>query len=292
MKRQKKWRMLGMAFVGIFAMAGCSSSASEPMEEIRTAEEYVQMAKNALAEADSFAADFEAVASMEGSGETVTTGHTIFVKEPLFMKVDTNMAFESTQQQYTIYLEGEGKDAANQYMDFEGQWTEMTMTKENAMLGVKIYHTAENMQIFLNAAEGWEISATGENPTLCALIPANKLFHVEESGKLFQLAGMSGLSEVYFTDLKDVPLKIVVDGKTGTPLSYEIDLADALETVTNNVLKELGGETQENAVTVEAYTLSSTLTQLGSVVAEEIPQAAKNAINYEKEISLLENNAG
>lgn len=291
MKKQKKWLMLGMALVEIFAMAGCGSGAADTAGTITegSAEEYVQAAKDALAGADSFAADFTAVVSMEGSGETTTRCKIALVREPLYAKVDTKMDFDSTEEEYTLYLEESG-DAVNQYMNYDGSWTEMTMTEENAMLGIKIYDTAENMRIFLDAAEDWTMTAEGENPTLTAVIPAEKLFTVEESGKLFQLAGMSGLSEVYFTGMEDASLKLVVDGKTGAPLSYEIDLAKALETVTNNVLKELGGGTLENGVSVKAYTITSALTQLGGVAAEEIPVAAKSdAINYEKEISLLEN---
>ena len=87
----------------------------------------------------------------------------------------------------------------------------------------------------------------------------------------------------------DVPVKVTVDGKTGAPLSYEIDLTKALEVVTNNVLMELGGGTLEEGIAVKTHVITSTLTQLGNVAAEEIPPAAKSdAINYEKEISLLE----
>ena len=85
------------------------------------------------------------------------------------------------------------------------------------------------------------------------------------------------------------PVTLKLDGKTGAPVSYSIDLAKALETVTNNVLKELSGGTLETGVVVEAYSITSALTQLGDVEATPIPEEAKSsAINYEKEITLLE----
>ncbi|MGN0136021.1 hypothetical protein [Anaerotignum sp.] len=288
MKKQKKWLMLGMALVGILAMAGCGGSAGDTAETASSPEEYVQAAKEALAAADSFAADFEAAVSMEGTGETNTKGKITLVKEPLYVKVDTKMDFASTKEDYAIYLEKSG-DAVNQYMNYDGQWTEMTMTEENALSGIQVYNTLYNMETILSAAENWEIAEEGEESTLTAIIPEDKVYTVEENGRLFQLAGMSGLSEVYFAGVGDVSVKFVMDKKTGAPVSYEIDLAKALETVTNNVLRELGGGTLENGVTVEAYTITSELTQLGGVAAEEIPAAAKSdAINYEKEISMLE----
>lgn len=288
MKKQKKW--LALLLLGVLALTGCGSSAGEPAQaDVEgSAEEYVQAAKDALAEADSFTADFTATVSMEGAGKTATTGQIAMVEEPFYMKVDTVTDFDGMEQPYTIYLE-ESDDAVNQYMNYEGQWTEMTMTAENALLGVKIYDVVENMQTILSAAEGWELNTADGHPQLTAAIPGEKVYSVEESGRLFQLAGMSGLSEIYFEGVEAVPVTVAMDEKTGAPLSYEVDLAKALETVTNNVLKELNGGTLEDGVTVESYSISSQLTQLGEVVAEEIPAAAKDtAINYEKEISLLE----
>lgn len=290
MKKQKRRLMLGMALAGILAMAGCGSDAGETAAAITegSVEEYVQAAKDALAAADSFAADFEALVSMEGAGKTTTKGEITLAKEPLYAEVHTKMDFDSTAEEYTLYLE-ESDDAVNQYMNYDGRWTEMTMTKENAMGNIQIYNTLDNMEIILSGAENWTIADDGEELTLTAVIPEGKVYAVEDSGRFFQLAGMSGLSEVYFAGVGDVPVKFVVDGKTGAPLSYEIDLAKAMETVTNNVLKELGGGTLENGVTVETYTITSQLTQLGGVVSEEIPAAVKSdAINYEKEISMLE----
>ena len=100
---------------------------------------------------------------------------------------------------------------------------------------------------------------------------------------------MSGLSEVYFADVGDVPVELTVDAKTGKPISFEIDLAKQLEVMTNNVLTELGGGTLENGVKVSAYKITSELTQLGGVEAGEIPaEARSSAINYEKAITILE----
>ncbi len=112
---------------------------------------------------------------------------------------------------------------------------------------------------------------------------------MEEKGKYFQLAGMSGLSEIYFQDIGALTAEFCFDWKTGQPISYKIDFANALESVTNNVLKELNGGVLDNGVTVEKYLISSEITQLGDVEDIEIPEAVKSdAINYEKEITLLE----
>ena len=139
------------------------------------------------------------------------------------------------------------------------------------------------------AAENWSAEQNGGEIILSGVIPEEKFYDVEEYTRWFQLIGMSGLSEVYYAGVGDVPVTVSLDAKSGAPRSYSIDLAHALETVTNNVLKELSGGTSGSGIEAEKYSITSELTQLGGVEAGEIPAEAKSsAINYEKEISMLE----
>ena len=209
------------------------------------------------------------------------------------MKVDTDMGFDNGSQRDILYLQkGEAeknKDGVNQYMNYDGQWTEMTLQKTDAMNSVQIYNAAENMKTLLAAAENCTMQENGGKAVISADIPAEKLYDVEAAGRFFQIAGMSSLSEVYFKGTGDVPVTFVLDKKTGAPISYEIDLAQALEKVTNNVLSELSSDNESSGITVQTYRISSELTQLGNVKAGEIPDEVKSsAINYEREISMLE----
>lgn len=283
MKKNKRKLLLGA--VCLVALSGCGNAASAVEG---SAEIYAQAAQEMLEEADSFAAEFEAVVSMNGMEKTTTNGQISFVKDPLYMKVDTKHVFGNTEQEYVTYLE-KGEDGVAQYMSYDGQWTEMTMTEDNALASVQIYHSLYNMELIFTMVNDWTVEQHGDKIVLQGVIPESKVYAAEEYTRWFQLAGMSGLSEVYFANVGDVPVTIALDAKTGEPLSYEADLAQALETVTNNVLTELGGGTLENGVTVTEYTIQSELTQLGDVEAAPIPDAAKSsAINYEKEIFLLE----
>lgn len=290
MKKRMKRLLLGAAFVGVLALAGCGGSAPDTAENITegSVEEYVQAAHEMLEEADSFAAEFKAEVQMQNSDKTVTEGTVELVKAPLYMKVDTTLDFGELVQEYDMYLE-ETEDAVNQYMSYDGEWTEMTMTEDSALAGVQIYNTLYNLETIFSAAENWAAEKDGGEVVLTGIIPEAKFYAVEEYTRWFQLAGMSGLSEVYYAGVGDVSVTVTLDGKTGAPRSYEIDLAKPLEIMTNNVLTELGGGTLQNGVEVETYTIISELTQLGGVEAGEIPAEAKSdAINYEKEISMLE----
>ena len=160
---------------------------------------------------------------------------------------------------------------------------------ENRCHSVQIYNAAENMETLLAAAENCTMQENGGKAVISADISAEKLYDVEAAGRFFQIAGMSSLSEVYFKGTGDVPVTFVLDKKTGAPISYEIDLAQALEKVTNNVLSELSSDNESSGITVQTYRISSELTQLGNVKAGEIPDEVKSsAINYEREISMLE----
>ena len=282
--------LLSAAFVGIFMLAGCGGAAEKEEEiSVEVTAEYVQKAHAMLEEADGFTADFEATVKMKDSDKTVTKGVVTLVKEPLYMALDSTLTFDDLVQEYDMYLE-ETEDAVNQYMSYDGQWTEMTMKEDSAMKGVQIYNTLYNLETIFSAAENWTAVDDGKNICLTGTIPEAKFYDVEEYTRWFQLAGMSGLSEVYYKGVGDVLVTVLLDSKTGEPVSYEVDLAKPLEIMTNNVLRELGGGELENGVVVEEYTITSVLTQLGDVEAGEVPVEAKNdAINYEKEISLLEN---
>lgn len=286
---KKGIRGLLLGAVCMLALAGCGNATESPVDkEEVSAETLVQEAQRILEETDSFAADFKAVVAMGDFGRTLTEGAVTMVKEPLYAKVDTVIAFSDQEQTYELYLE-KTEDAVNQYMNYDGQWTEMTLTEDSALVGVRIYNTLYNMETIFSAVESWTVEEDGANMKLTGVIPESKIYAVEEYTRWFQMAGMSGLSEVYFEGVGDVPVVMTLDGKTGAPVSYSVDLTKALETVTNNVLKELNGGVAGNSIEVTEYNITSTVTQLGDVEAEPIPDEAKSdAINYEKEISMLE----
>lgn len=288
---KNKKRVL-VSILSMSLLAGCGSSSAGG-----SAEEIVQNVKTILAEANGYQSEFEAIVSVENTGTTTTTGQVTYVGEPLSMKVDTHMTYDDAGQameyDQVVYLEESG-DEVSQYMNYNGQWTEMTLSEDAAMQSVQVYDALGNMQVLLDMAEDWQLASGAESgkQKLTAVIPEEKVYEVEKKARLFQLTGMSGLSEVYFSGTGDISVALIVDAKTGAPVSYELDLAQALQNVTNNVLKEMSGGTVDSGMTVEQYSIRSELTKLDDVEAEAVPDAARSsAINYEREISLLEDTA-
>lgn len=291
MKRMIKGLLMGTACMLVLAGCGGSDGATGNNTEI-PAEEYVQAAHEMLEEADSFAADFQAVVDMGGNHETVTDGTVVLVKEPLMAQVHmrTNFAdsVKDSESRESIYLE-EVDGVVSQYMNYDGQWTEMTMEEDSALLMVQIYNTLYNMETIFTAAENWNGEKDGDEIVLSGVIPEAKFYDVEEYTRWFQLTGMSGLSEVYFAGVGDVPVTVSLDAKSGAPLSYTIDLAHALETVTNNVLQELNGGASGDGISVAKYQITSALTQMGGVELDSLSDLVKkDAVNYEEAFSLME----
>lgn len=181
-----------MTFIIVcLVLSGCGAGTQEVA--LGSAEEYVQAAKTALAGQNSFTANFDATIAMNnaGRGSMTTKGTVTFVKEPLYMKVDTDMGFDNGSQRYILYLQkGEAeknKDGVNQYMNYDGQWTEMTLQKTDAMNSVQIYNAAENMETLLAAAENCTMQENGGKAVISADIPAEKLYDVEAAGRFSRL---------------------------------------------------------------------------------------------------------
>ena len=173
MKKKMKGLLMGTACM--LALAGCGGSGGAAGNKAELpAEEYVQNAHAMLEEADSFAADFFAAVDMGGNNETKTEGTVVLIKEPLMaqvhMKMDFDNALRKSTSEESIYLE-EVDGVVSQYMNYDGQWTEMTMEKESALLMVQIYNTLYNIETIFMAAENWSAEQNGGEIILSGVIP-------------------------------------------------------------------------------------------------------------------------
>lgn len=287
--RKQIMRLLWLCICLLPALAGCGNAepAEQAQEEVPL-NEIMWQANGLLKNTDSYTADFRAAVKMEGAEEAVTNADIRFVAEPLSMEVDMKTEIGEVLQETQTYLMENGNQV-DYYMNFNDQWTEMTMEKADAIKNMQIYHALENAITLLTFAQDWQIEAQeGDIAKVSAIIPEKRFYEVEKAAKFFQLAGMSGLSEEYFYGMGDTAVRFSVDLEEQKLNSYEIDLTDALEAVTNNVLLELNGGSMAEGIAVEYYTISATFDRLGDVEPGEIPaEARSSAINYEEEFYLM-----
>lgn len=280
-----------LAATAVVCLAACGTpeNAENTTQTGMTPAEYATAALQSLEEASSYKGAVNVVSNMQGSNDS--TEVTVFqIKEPFCMQITE--VLNSGGQSYSTqrYLEAEDTNV-NLFMNYNSQWTEMSLEKDAALDSVQIYDVRENMATLLQHTSGWQETAReNKQVTLQGTLPAADVFAVVEGGKLLQLAGMSGIAENYYEGVADVPVTFVFKEDTGEAVSCHMDLGNVLQTVTNNVLKELQADSA--GITVQEYGVTMDISDLNGVQSIEIPAEAHSAINYEQEItSMNESNA-
>ena len=280
-----------LAATAVVCLAACGTpeNAENTTQTGMTPAEYATAALQSLEEASSYKGAVNVVSNMQGSNDS--TEVTVFqIKEPFCMQITE--VLNSGGQSYSTqrYLEAEDTNV-NLFMNYNNQWTEMSLEKDAALDSVQIYDVRENMITLLQHTSGWQETAReNKQVTLQGTLPAADVYAVVEGGQLLQLAGMSGIAENYYEGVADVPVTFVFKEDTGEAVSCHMDLGNVLQTVTNNVLKELQADSA--GITVQEYGVTMDISDLNGVQSIEIPAEAHSAINYEQEItSMNESNA-
>ena len=230
-----------LAATAVVCLAACGTpeNAENTAQTGMTPAEYATAALQSLEEANSYKGAMNVVSNMQDSSDSteVTVSQ---IKEPFCMQI-TEVLNSAGGQSYSTqrYLEAEDTNV-NLFMNYNNQWTEMSLEKDAALDSVQIYDVRENMITLLQHTSTWQETAReNKQVTLQGTLPAADVYTVVEGGKLLQLAGMSGIAENYYEGVADVPVTFVFKEDTGEAVSCHMDLANVLQTVTNNVLKEL-----------------------------------------------------
>lgn len=285
MKKGFGWVAICLVVWTAFCLAGCGTTEAVETEDVQNADvaALIEEARQNLEEAENYTGALNVVSRMEDS-EDNTEVSIAFCQEPLQMKVESVNTFDGQTNTTQTYLDDDTDEGINMYMNYNGQWTEMMLTEEAAMESMQIYDVRENMNLLLQYATNWmETTNEGRQITLSAVVPAEHVYDVVEGGKLLYQAGMSGMAETYYAGVSDVLVTVVLKEATGEPVSCSMDLAKTLQTVTDNVLRELQAEGE--GFSVQEYRITMDISQLGSTQPIEIPTEAHKAINYELEIS-------
>lgn len=276
-----------LAATAVVCLAACGTpdTAENPTQAGMTPAEYATAARKSLEEANSYKGAVNVVSKMQDSNDSteVTVSQ---IKEPFCMQITEVLNSQGGQSYSTQrYLEAEDANV-NLFMNYNNQWTEMSLEKEAAEDSVQIYDVRENMITLLQHASGWQETAREKKQvTLQGTLPAADVYAVVEGGKLLQLAGMSGITENYYEGVADVPVTFTFKEDTGEAVSCYMDLGNVLQTVTNNVLKELQADSA--GIAVQEYGVTMDISDLNGVQSIEIPVEAQSAINYEQKITSM-----
>lgn len=284
MKKQNRW--LCLVITGIFALTACNNGQAieKAAQQRMTPEEYVTAAIETLQTAESFTGNIQIISQMDESKADVNATVSM-VQQPLRMYIEENTQYDGQTSGSQIYLDAQQDSTETiMYMKYGNQWTELSLSPDTALDNVQIYDICENMLLLLQNSSSWTVS-TEENHqvTLHGILPAASIYTAIEGGKLLQFTGMSGIGETYFTSLSDLEVEFVCQENTGMPLSCSVDLTQVQQQVANQILAELQSEPiQPNFA---EYAVSMSIQNINQTQPAQIPAEAYAAINYEQEIS-------
>ncbi|MFV0314795.1 MAG: hypothetical protein ACK5I7_06780 [Anaerotignum sp.] len=285
--------LIGIMLMGTMVfVSGCGAkpaSSDNVADGENIAAEYVDLAKSKLENASDFTSVFYGEAKMgQETARTVFNAEVKMIRQPLLVSIAMMDSYGTNEVKSQLYLE-KVRNMVNMYTMYDGQWTEMTLDETNAVKSVGIYDAPTNMALLLTAGENWEQTSSKDGViTITGKLPAQKVYDVAEAGVFLQLAGMNGVGQSNYEGVESVLFEVQIK-EDGTPVGFSIDFTKTLETVMQNVLNELGQEVEEQ-VYVEKYFMSHEFTLFDELEEIEIPDEAKSAINYEKEISLIQDN--
>ena len=285
-----KKRQMTIMFLVMLSMVfffGCGNEeTSEEQTKIDTAESYINLGKEALMDITSYSGQFLAEIRMASDKESRKINATMDMKmEPLMGSIIVDTSWEGNSQISEIYLEQMGEEVSI-FMGYQGEWTEMKHSQKDAIDEIKLYNAPKSMQKILEVGQDWEIiQSTDGVVEIKGMILSSNTYDIVESGAFFELVGMRGIDKSYYENAP--ALQVIIKLKEdGTPLSFEIELADTLEIVINEVMKQLEGESQQ-IVDVEIYKIYEEIHTLNTIENIEIPLHAREGINYEEEINFV-----
>ena len=207
------------------------------------------------------------------------------IQEPLkakgTMQIDMGEELGGVQD-VELYIMSED-DAANVYMQMNGQWVKQSVSEaELAQLDA-----AESLELYLDSAVDFAEAGTeqigGADATkFTGVIKGDKLYDViEESGVLSTL-GQTGTDvsedaiKSMLSELGDLPMSVWINAD-GYPVQYEMDMSQMIDSIVQNALEAEGAADQGMTMTVSKAAMSLTCSNFDAVEDFDLPAEAQNA---------------
>lgn len=205
-----------------------------------------------------------------------------YIIDPMTMKMDMNMDLGMLggmdMQMYATEKDGAyclytGIDDGTGNVAWSGQTMDLSELKQ--------YDAAETMKLYLNSGADFKEAGTetinGEKATRYdGVVKGDDIESVlNASGVLDQLTEMQLItSDVasMLSDIGDLPLSIWVSDDSSLPVRYEMDMAEMMQTMMDNMAEETG-----ETITIDKASIAMTLSNFNSVEDIVIPDEVLNA---------------
>ena len=207
------------------------------------------------------------------------------IQEPLkakgTMQIDMGEELGGAQD-VELYIMSED-DAANVYMQMNGQWVKQSVSEAE----LAQFDAAESLELYLDSAADFAEAGTeqigGADATkFTGVIKGDKLYDViEESGVLGSL-GQTGTDvsedelKAMLSELGDLPMSVWINAD-GYPVQYEMDMSQMIDSIVQNALEAEGAADQGMTMTVSKAAMSLTCSNFDAVEDFELPAEAQNA---------------
>lgn len=287
MKLYRKVMLICLALMVVFSFSACKEKKIEGTENM-TPQQMIENAALRLEDVDSYTAKVTQNVSMNSNGNEVgASGLTeiIFFKEPLKVKI-TQAQDETTQEELkkVSYVE-EKNDTVTTYMNYNNEWLKMDATKEDTKQVLQSYNPAENMLSFLKEVQNIKEDAREEVDgtkviILSGVLPKETVPAIVEETQALQFVGMSNLKPELYEGIVELPITFQIEEATGDILGYSFDLHSILQTLTDNTMKALMGDTQTAQIEVSKCFVEVLCSDYNNAPQIEIPQEALNAPVY------------
>ena len=268
--------LLALALALALGLGGCGEDSAPA-----TPEEVLAKAQQTMDGVKSLGYDMTMEMSMGMAGQslemsTVTTADTIL--SPLTMKAEMAVDMgDLGSTNMTMYVKEENGSylTATGIPDADGTVTWETASMDS-LSQLESLDGKASMDLYLTSASGFAEGATEtvegvEATRYDGVISGENLEEVlEASGVLSQMEGL-GLGDVttMFSGLGDLPVSIWVAKETYYPIKYEMDMAEMMQSILENALKQEMG--MDVGLTLDKMSVSMVLRDFDQVGEIEIP---------------------
>ncbi len=251
-----------------------------------TLEEYFEFCQDMLNEASSFEGTLDIEVEFDNQEEKLDIFIQNFAEKQIsaYSKIDYTIPISAdiqittltnTKDHSHIWLEEIGKEV-NLYKNRGLEWTEITYDKERALQTIQMYDAPKNFNTLMHYGMDFEILEQQFGIiTVEGVLAEENIYETMKETSFLSLMGLEMVDSIYYQNLPKIPVILKLE-ETGTPISFELDMTEAITVFLSNLL-----EIPIEALPLKNVLLSQTFEEWNKDLAIEIPLKARDGINYE-----------